>query len=101
MSKRKNSEIGNKTRRNINLNAYKQHLEELKKKGEEHYAPKIGRQAAQVKKKIQRLEKNIRVASNAKANAKLNVKGSQGGHVHNVSSSLPSNKTNEHKKEGN
>ncbi|MBF0314365.1 MAG: hypothetical protein HQK50_00265 [Oligoflexia bacterium] len=60
MSKKKKTEIGNRTRRNINLNNYKKELDVLMKRGKEEYSPKIGRQAVQVKKKIGELEKSIK-----------------------------------------
>ncbi|MBF0361787.1 MAG: hypothetical protein HQK49_12290 [Oligoflexia bacterium] len=57
VEKKKKTTIGNRTRRNINLNAYKKELADLMEKGKKEYAPKIGRKAAQVRKKIQELEK--------------------------------------------
>jgi hypothetical protein len=50
-------EIGNKTRRNINIKFIQKKLSDLMEKGKEKYAPKIGRKAKQLKKKIKKLEK--------------------------------------------
>ncbi|MBF0297957.1 MAG: hypothetical protein HQK51_04515 [Oligoflexia bacterium] len=57
VEKKKKVAIGNRTRKNINLNAYKKELADLMEKGKKEYSPKIGRKAVQVKKKIQKLEK--------------------------------------------
>ena len=41
-----------KTLRNIRIDTLKKELNNLKKKGDEDYSPKIGRQIKQVEKKI-------------------------------------------------
>lgn len=59
MSK-KHQELGNKTKRNINLNNFRKEMKDLLEKGKEEYSPKIGRQVKQIKKEIANLEKGLK-----------------------------------------
>ena len=55
MPKKKKKPVGDKTLKSINIAHLKRQMEELEAKGREEYKPKIGRQIANLKKKIKNL----------------------------------------------